>query len=149
MDKLMGYCKKDVTPLLTHWSYVFIALNHRLDGRMIVVWSAYGIGWFRIVLDSHPGLWQLKTTEIVSGYQMPCITICIMPLYNCRADSRFASSQWETSLQSNAVSHWTGANLESALNWYAIIQPSCATWIYYRRHLAVHMCKQWNPMSLH
>ena len=26
-----------------------------------------------------------------------------------------AFSQWETSLQSNAVSHWLGANLESAL----------------------------------
>ena len=32
-----------------------------------------------------------------------------------RADSRLASSQWETALQSNAVSHWLGANLESAL----------------------------------
>ena len=32
-----------------------------------------------------------------------------------RADSRFAPSQWQTSLQSNAVSHWLGANLESAL----------------------------------
>ena len=32
------------------------------------------------------------------------------------ADSRFAPSQWETSLQSNAVSHWLGTNLESALN---------------------------------
>ena len=32
-----------------------------------------------------------------------------------RADSRLAPSQWETALQSNAVSHWLGANLESAL----------------------------------
>ena len=32
-----------------------------------------------------------------------------------RADSRLVPSQWETSLQSNAVSHWLGANLESAL----------------------------------
>ena len=32
-----------------------------------------------------------------------------------RVDSRLATSQWETSLQSNAVSHWLGANLESAL----------------------------------
>ena len=32
-----------------------------------------------------------------------------------RADSRLAPSQWETSLRSNAVSHWLGANLESAL----------------------------------
>ena len=37
---------------------------------------------------------------------------------NYRADSRFAPSQWETSLQfGNAVSHWLGTNRESwALN---------------------------------
>ena len=33
----------------------------------------------------------------------------------CSADYRLAPSQWETSLQSNAVSHWLGTNLESAL----------------------------------
>ena len=32
-----------------------------------------------------------------------------------RADLRLTPSQWETSLQSNAVSHWLRANLESAL----------------------------------
>ena len=31
------------------------------------------------------------------------------------ADFRLALSQWETSLQSNIVSHWLGINLESAL----------------------------------
>ena len=25
----MGYCKKDITPLLSHWSYVFLALTHQ------------------------------------------------------------------------------------------------------------------------
>ena len=34
--------------------------------------------------------------------------------YN-RDDSRFAPSKWEMSSQSNAVSHWLGTNLESAL----------------------------------
>ena len=34
-------------------------------------------------------------------------------------DSRLAPSQGETSLQSNAVSHWLGTNLESALHWIA------------------------------
>ena len=29
----MGYYKKDVTPLLTHWSYVFLALTHRYKIR--------------------------------------------------------------------------------------------------------------------
>ena len=36
-----------------------------------------------------------------------------------RADSRFASSQWETALQSNAVSHWLDAILEAALGYGA------------------------------
>ena len=37
------------------------------------------------------------------------------PVANHRADSSLTPSQCETSLQSNAVSHWLGANLESAL----------------------------------
>ena len=40
---------------------------------------------------------------------------CFQHYCPVRADSRLAPSQWETSLQSNAVSHWLGANLESAL----------------------------------
>ena len=39
---------------------------------------------------------------------------------NTRADSRLAPSHWETSLPSNAVSHWLGANLESALKYHHI-----------------------------
>ena len=31
---------------------------------------------------------------------------------NCRADSRFAPSQWETALLCNDVSYWLSANLE-------------------------------------
>ena len=38
--------------------------------------------------------------------------------YTCRVDSRLAPSQWKTSLQSSTVSHWLGANLESALYMY-------------------------------
>ena len=34
------------------------------------------------------------------------------------ADSRFVPSQWETPLLCNDVSHWLGANLESALRSY-------------------------------
>ena len=46
----------------------------------------------------------------------------IMP-HHARADSRFAPSQWETSLQSNAVSHWLGTNLESALHALSSVNP--------------------------
>ena len=37
-----------------------------------------------------------------------------------RANSRLAPSQWDTSLQSNAVSHWLGAKLESPLIMYGL-----------------------------
>ena len=48
-----------------------------------------------------------------------------MSKWNClRADSRLSPIQWETSLQSNAVSHWLCANLESALSPAAYINPS-------------------------
>ena len=36
-----------------------------------------------------------------------------------RADSRFAPCQWEMALLCNDISHWLGANLESAL-YYAL-----------------------------
>ena len=47
-----------------------------------------------------------------------------MVLCYIRANFRLAPSQWETSLQSNTVSHWLGANLESTLYticWWRII----------------------------
>ena len=50
--------------------------------------------------------WNIHVSgERLRGSQRT-LTYCIFG-----ADSRLASSQWETSLQSNAVSHWLGANL--------------------------------------
>ena len=50
-----------------------------------------------------------------------CEILCLItkagPAESYRADSGFAPSQWEMSLQSNAVSHWLDANLESALGY--------------------------------
>ena len=68
-------------------------------------------------------IWSKFTAVVL--YVMPCYT---EPSYNhclarflsgncnIRAHFRFAPNQWETPLQSNAVSHRLGANLESALN---------------------------------
>ena len=50
-------------------------------------------------------------------YQVATFSFTCSPTqYNDRADFRPVPSQWETLLQSNTVSHWLGANLESALN---------------------------------
>ena len=51
----------------------------------------------------------------------PLTSISIIWSFAISADSRFAPSQWETSLQSNAISHWLCANLESALTIYTYI----------------------------
>ena len=51
-------------------------------------------------------LWRLRS-QVTGGRDID---------RSLRADPRLAPSQWETSLQSNAVSHWLGANLESALS---------------------------------
>ena len=59
-----------------------------------------------------------------------------------RVDSRLVPSQWKTSLQSNAVSHWLGANLESALNWHAVITDPMRV-----RCQAITM-NRWRPNSL-
>ena len=45
-------------------------------------------------------------------------TSALLPWDKCRADSKLAPSWWGTSFQSNAVSHWLGTNLESALKWF-------------------------------
>ena len=33
LNRSIGQCKKDITPLLTHWSYVFLTLTHRDDNH--------------------------------------------------------------------------------------------------------------------
>ena len=47
------------------------------------------------------------------------LILWLLAFYDIRAVSRFSTSQWETSLLCNDVSHWLGENLESAL-WHAI-----------------------------
>ena len=52
-------------------------------------------------------------TCLFSTLKNECHTLS--PYWSIRADSRLVPSQWQTSLQSHAVSHWLGSNLESAL----------------------------------
>ena len=64
-----------------------------------------------------------------------------------RADSRFAPSQWETSLQSNAISHWLRANLESVL--YPVLKMSCSDltrMIWYQNSSADNGCQATGPV---
>ena len=55
-----------------------------------------------------------------------------------RAESRLEFSQWETSLHSNTVSHWLGANLESALIQYITNYFECII-----QSLQMHIAHPW------
>ena len=70
-----------------------------------------------IVIFVQPGnnFPQRKTNHPTTA--PPTLLLLLSPCraFLVRADSRFVPSQWETSLQSNAVSQWLGANLKSAL----------------------------------
>ena len=35
----MAQCKRDVTPLLTHWSYVSFASSHRYEVTVVASWA--------------------------------------------------------------------------------------------------------------
>ena len=99
----------------------------------------YNILWFCYIR-----IWQFihkySTTVCIdfARYQMLGIE-CFHVLFY-RSDSRFAPSQWETSLQSNTVSHWLGANLESALVSYQTLNE--AAWKYRRSEMFWILCRK-------
>ena len=79
--------------------------------------------------------WYVKFTLWPMCYFLPCgkdFKTIHRPIYLlwildiCRADSSHAPSQWKMSLQCNAISHWLGANLKSAL--YLACQVSHSMW---------------------
>ena len=53
----------------------------------------------------------------------------------CRADAKFAPSQWEAVLLCNEVSHWLGTNRESTL----VVPPYDAVWNDAMLHTYVHV----------
>ena len=65
-----------------------------------------------VIIEAH----DIDTTNCIVEIRLPSRENPIDDMYHVQysADSSLAPSQWETSLQSNAVSHWLGANLESA-----------------------------------
>ena len=75
--------------------------------------------------DLHaPGMWARLndkpcTMEVMGLGQQENYLFSIRPIElsepMSRADSRLMPSQWKTLLQCNAISHWLGTNLQSAL----------------------------------
>ena len=83
---------------------------------------------WRIDVSSHYTrlLWSVNQKSVLSPWRHNNV-IFSWSINEYRADSEFGPSQWETSLQSNAVSHWLGPNLESALCIYPQIMHGSAS----------------------
>ena len=67
-------------------------------------------GWGQVATDLSLFICSYLWTSIFKQLKRLKLT----PIF--RPGSRLAHNQWETALQSTAISHWLGANLESALN---------------------------------
>ena len=64
----MGECKKDVTPLLTHWSYVFLALTHLYVGWLEALQRLDDVCLPQIISNSK---------RSYSSYQLTCLCIWV------------------------------------------------------------------------
>ena len=72
----MCQCKKDVTPLLTHWSYVFLALTHRDVGDLCpcqcwvtsrsITWADHWPPW-------SPGQAAIQLAQVTSGHRQASV----------------------------------------------------------------------------
>ena len=109
-------------------AYPWIQINHSFQLAGEESKQSCVIGWQVKHCGSTPcgakawGPKAICTTSlhmsILNAYLAKCyLSIATWMVYTCRADSRLAPSQWKTSLQSNTVSHWLGANLESVLKY--------------------------------
>ena len=87
----MGWCGRDVAPLLTHWSCVFLARAHRCVFGMRCLWRITLIGWIQISVGRFTGIydqhfnfsWISGSINIVSGTgprgRAPDIATCTAP----------------------------------------------------------------------
>ena len=94
---------------MTQWSWHSIFIGCWIHYKMIMSGSL-SYFWF-------PWLIHFIILQRRSCYDSP---------HSSRSDSRFVSSQWETALLCNDVSHWLGTSLESALITHTLCGPATA-----------------------
>ena len=133
IDALCFSTRASVETVLSMWPCIFsyLSVNEICNG----IWELY------LVHLPPDGVyfWQLDISQIYTGNGCKCgmlghhmhisqLDSIHAELHwiniKCRADSRLATAQWETALLCNAVSHWLGAKLESALKCICILSHS-------------------------
>ena len=93
----------------------YLITNPHFRSRMPISRVSFYTNEFDLRFKNHFVYKYIQYVNIQYKYIQCYARVATNPLMQIRADSRFAPSQWETSLQSNTISHWLGTNLESAL----------------------------------
>ena len=102
----------DVVTMIFQISMLELKLNHGATGiSYISVYTRFGLMEFLHISFCYLTIKPITAMSLENWCKVKGKLNTTMG-----ADSRFAPSQWETALLCNDVSHWLGANLESALN---------------------------------
>ena len=97
----MGYCKKDVSPLLTHCSYIFHALTHRYKGQ-----SSWQIEtWTKLAAQGHSHFqthyfWR-KCVFLSPNFSEDCRQICWVELVSADVGNGLALYRWRAIVTSS------------------------------------------------
>ena len=127
--------------LLVHWGKMTMkhkkAVCSALLQRIVYLFLKKSLGYEETMnCSDYERCSSLSLILLDPAVSVLCISISQLPLTlttcvggadslsgrTLRDDSRLAPSQWETALQSNAVSHWLGVNLEAAMTLYLTCQ---------------------------
>ena len=81
-------------------------------GFLLAPWAHHPLSGSLRGTDSQPQRIQWNTVDLEVSIVVHSPSHMFWGHFLYRADSRLAPSQWQTALQSNAISHWLGANLE-------------------------------------
>ena len=113
---MMGPCKKDVAPLLTHWSYIFLALSHQygLITHQQINPSLYGVHSSMYILMA---LQKTVATPLLmhwsyQSWAKPPICVAFSHKSNPRSKlcqgiqiSWFQAKRWPTCPNSSTMTH--------------------------------------------
>ena len=78
--RAMGECKKDVTPVLMHWSYVFLALTHRrcpIESQHCLC-NGLAPNWWQAITwtNNNTVQWRVYASQGLSELKQEPINLC-------------------------------------------------------------------------
>ena len=101
----MSLCKKDVTRLLTHWSYIFPALSHRFLGYpQAEIWQMFLLYSCNQILKGSHNSWHIANWSHWNKIHVAISMKKIQLFYQENAPSNLHSTIWQYCVQTKMLS---------------------------------------------